>query len=247
MASAHGDLRFDSVLGGRPAGVRTALIVFPVVAVMVALAVLAGVAISRMSGLQAQVRIAQRQAEEANKAVDERDRQLRDARAETAALATPGQGAAVLRATAAASGASGIVLAHPAQHVLAVHVFGLRPPGRDQEYRLIVTDGVGRESLLGALRLDDRGASFLLARGVPEGIASVEVASVPEAASADRGATGSAPGGAAAGPPAEREPVLTGALPRPGEAGVVLAAGPSESRTPRAHDRAARGRRTPAR
>lgn len=249
MASHESDLRFDSVLGGRSTEKRTALIVFPIVVLVVALVIFAGTAISRTSGLQTQLHIAQQQLQEANHVVDERDRQLRDAHGETATLATPGQGAAVLSGTAAAKGASGVVLDHPEQHALAIYAFGLEPPRDGQEYRLVVTDGAGRESLLGGLAPDARGAAFLLARGVPEGIAKVELALVPKAApsKATPSRTGERAQGATAietrvdPAPVERTPVLTGAVPRPGEAGVVLTSSADES-APRAQARTGRKR-----
>jgi hypothetical protein len=235
MSSAPEEIRFDSILSRRSAGTRTALFVFPAIVAIVAIVVFAAVAISRMSGLQTQLQAAQQQAQDANKVVEERDRQIRDAQSETAVLASVGQGAGVLAATSKESTASGVVLDHPAQHALAVYAFNLLPPPEGQEYRLIVTDGMGAESLLGALRPDDRGGSFLMARDVPEGLAKVEIALVPTSATKPapdqvKGSSGGPGSGAAEAKvataqkaPAERKPVLTGALPRPGEAGVVIA------------------------
>ncbi len=268
MSSVRDEVRFDSVLGRRTAERRTALFVFPLIVVLVAIVGFAAVAISRMSGLQTQIDAAQQQVQEANKVVDQRDRELRDARAETAVLATAGQGAGVLAATSKDSTASGVVLDHPAEHALAVYAFNLMPAPEGQEYRLIVTDGTGQESLLGALRPDDRGASFLMARDVPEGIDKVEVALVPVSATkgnadqakgnADKSKAGGSAGNTATAsngtnaeskekgataqkaPPAERKPILTGGLPKPGEAGVVLATADQGKNLPRKPDRVGR-------
>jgi hypothetical protein len=233
MANTEPDLRFESVLSNRSSEKRTALFVFPAVLVFALIVGLAVISISRMSGLSTQVAIAQKQVEEANKVVEERDKQLRDAHAETAVLASAGQGASVLAPIDGGSTASGVALDHPAQHALGVYAFNLTPAPEGQDYRLIATDGAGQESLLGALVPDDRGAAFLLARDVPEGIAKLEVALVPKSASPAPNAAAvktDKEGGASVAqqvkPPAERKPVLTGTLPRPGEAGVVAAAAP---------------------
>jgi hypothetical protein len=237
---AERDLQFENVLSGGRAEKRTALIVFPVVVVLAVIVGFAAVAVSRMSSLSTEVQVAKKQADEANKAVEDRDRQVREARADVAVLASPGQGAAVLAATASDSGASGVALVHPEQHALNVYAFNLSPPPEGQEYRLIVTDGEGRETMLAALAPDDRGGAYLLARDVPEGPSKVEVALVPKGvgAAAKPGVQG---GAAQPGKAPERQPVLAGQLPRPGEAGVVAAAKPeaqkAQARTP------ARGRR----
>lgn len=251
MSPIGDDLRFDSVLSRRSTEKRAIFFVVPGVIALFALVAFAAAAISRQSGLETRLRTAQQQVQEANKVVEERDRQLREAHAETAVLASAGQGAGVLNAVSKESPASGVVLDHPAQHALAVYAFNLAPAPAGQEYRLIVTDGTGQESLLGTLRPDDRGGSFLMDRDVPEGIAKVEVALVPKAAPgggapAAKGGAGDAPrepqraGGQA---PTQRQPILIGALPRPGEAGVVLAASAGEGE-PQAKGKATRaGRR----
>ncbi len=214
-------LAFEKVLSGRSAEKRTALIVFPVVVALAIVIGLAGISISRMSGLASQVQIAQRQVGEANKAVEERDRQLRDVKGDLAVLSTPGQGASVLHA-ATENGASGIARIHPERHAIALYVYNLNPPAEGQEYRLIVSDAEGHEALLGTLSPDDRGAAALIARDVPEGASRLEVALVPQGG-APR--TAAKPGGQAPGvegeTPVQRQPVLLGMLPKPGEAGVV--------------------------
>ena len=202
-------LAFEKVLSGRSAEKRTALIVFPVVVALALIIGLAAISISRMSGLSSQVQVAQQQVAEANKAVEERDRQLREAKADAAVLSTPGQGASVLRA-ATDNGASGIARVHPERHAIALYAYDLKPPAEGQEYRLIVSDGAGHEGLLGTLTPDDRGAASLLARDVPEGASRLEVALLPKGGTAGAGEA-----------PAQRQPVLIGMLPKPGESGVV--------------------------
>jgi len=216
-------LAFEKVLSGRSADKRTALIVFPVVVAIAIVIGLAGISISRMSGLSSQVQIAQQQLTEANKVVEERDQQLREVKADVAVLSTPGQGASVLQ-PATGSGASGLARIHPERHAIALYAYNLNPPAEGQEYRLIVADAEGHEAMLGTLSPDDRGAASLLARDVPEGASRVEVALVPK-------------GDATAEAAARRQPVLRGMLPKPGEAGVV-AEGPeapgqkAQARTP---------------
>jgi len=205
-------LAFEKVLSGRSAEKRTALIVFPVVVALALIIGLAAVSISRMSGLSSQVQVAQQQVAEANKAIEERDRQLREAKADAAVLSTPGQGASVLRA-ATDNGASGIARVHPERHAIALYAYNLAAPAEGQEYRLIVSDGENHEALLGTLSPDDRGAASILARDVPEGVTRLEVALLPKGSTAGSGEAG-----------AKRQPVLIGMLPKPGEAGVVTSA-----------------------
>jgi hypothetical protein len=230
---ADRDLAFENILSGGRAEKRAALIVFPIVVVLALLIGFAAVSISRTSALVTEVQNAKNQLADANKVVEERDAQLREARADVAVLSTPGQGAAILTAVKG-NGASGVARVHPERHSLAVYAYNLPPAPDGQEYRLIVSDPDRRATMLGALMPDDRGAAALLARDVPEGVTSVEVALVPKGAQAGKGATAAAGSGdrAAAAPrptPAERQPMMVGALPRPGEAGVVMeppAAGP---------------------
>lgn len=232
---ADPDLAFENVISGRSAEKRTALIVFPIVVVLALLIVAAAVSISRSSALTTEVQTAKGQLAEANKLVEERDAQLRDARADVAVLSTAGQGAAILTAVKG-SGASGLAQVHPERHSLAVFSYNLAPAPDGQEYRAIVTDAQGRATMLGALAPDDRGAAALLARDVPEGSSQLEVALVPK--TAER--AGAAKHEGAAMPqaaPGQRQAVLAGALPRPGEAGVVMpstqtAGSRAQARTP---------------
>lgn len=220
------DLAFENVLSGRSAERRTALIVFPAVVVLALLIGFAAVSISRTSALTSELQRARAQVAEATKAVDERDAQLREARADIAVLSTPGQGAALL-AGVKDGGASGVARTHPERHSLAVYAYNLMPPPEGQTYQVVVGDAAGRATMLGALSPDERGAASLLARGVPEGATQVEVALVKGAApDGPKGAASARPGDAAAPQPApaDRQPVLAGTLPRPGEAGVVAAA-----------------------
>ncbi len=80
------DLSFEGVLAGRSAEKRTALIIFPVVVVVAIAIVFGAVALSRMSSLTTQVKLANQQVEEASKAVEERDQKLREAHADNAIL-----------------------------------------------------------------------------------------------------------------------------------------------------------------
>jgi hypothetical protein len=219
------DLAFENVLSGGRAEKRTALIVFPIVVVLALLIGFAAVSISRSSALTSEVQNAKNQLAEANKAVEERDAQLRDARADVAVLSTPGQGAAILTGVKG-NGASGVARIHPERHALAVYAYNLAAAPDGQEYRVIVSDPERRATVLGALTPDERGAAALLARDVPEGASEVEVALVAKDAAA-KGAGGAVGQGdraaTARSAPAQRQAIMVGALPRPGEAGVVTA------------------------
>ncbi|GEJ59034.1 hypothetical protein [Anaeromyxobacter diazotrophicus] len=245
---ADRDLAFENVLSGGRAEKRTALIVFPAVVILALLIGFAAVSISRTSALTTEVQNAKNQLAEANKVVEERDAQLRDARADIAVLSTPGQGAAVLAAVKKENGASGVARIHPERHALAVYAYNLAAAPEGQEYRVIVSDPERRETLLGALTPDDRGAAALLVRDVPEGASAVEVALVPKAAAGQGQGQGPGAKGGAGGPtagaaapaaaPAQRQPILAGTLPKPGEAGVVAA---SAEAGPRVQARSAGG------
>jgi type II secretory pathway pseudopilin PulG len=229
-----GGLAFDSVLSSRTTDKRIALIVFPVVLVLAAIVAFAAVAISRMSGLQDQVKIAQRQADEAQKAADEKDRQLMAAKGDASTLSSAGQGAAVLAPTQAGSGANGVAVYHPESKALNLFVYNLQPAPEGQDYRLVVTDAQGQEQLVQTpVTPDDRGAAHLLARDLPEGLARLEVALVPKQGGGAAAAQGTGSGGAQqAGEgqqkPAERDTVMVGQLPKPGEAGVVMPKPPEQ-------------------
>jgi hypothetical protein len=242
------ELEFGRVLSDTSSEKRTFLIIIPVVVAIAIVIGFAVVAISRMSSLSTQVSLAKQQAEEAQKATDEKDRQLRDARAETALLGSAGQGAAVLAAASKDSGASGIALAHPEQHAVNVYAFNLPPAPDGQEYRLIVSDMEGHEKLAGALNPDDRGGAFLLARDLPEGVTKVELALLAKGAGAQAGEAkqgGAQPAAGQQQTPAQRQTVLSGSLPKPGEAGVVMASAPQDQQQQgaKAQGRAGGGKR----
>src|SRR5215212_5312697 len=166
---ADRDLQFGRVLESGTSEKRTLLIVLPAVLILAILVGFAVVAISRMSGLTTEVRIAQKQAEDAQKAVEERDQKLREARAEVGVLGSAGQGAAVLAAAAPESGVSGLALVHPEQNALNLYAYNLPPPPDGQEYRVIVRDAAGGEKDVAAVAPNDRGEGFVIARDVPEG------------------------------------------------------------------------------
>jgi type II secretory pathway pseudopilin PulG len=227
MTDVDRDLQFGRVLESGSSHKRGLLLILPVVVVFAIIVGFAVVAISRMSGLSTEVKVAQQQAQEAQKAADERDQKLREARAETAILGSAGQGASVLAAAAQDSGASGVAIVHPETNSLSVYAYNLMPPPDGKEYRIISRNGQGNEKDVAALTPDDRGGAFVLARDVPEGASHVEIALVPKGGAAPQGQGANAQPGAAQ-QQATRQTVLAGDLPRPGEAGVVAAPQPDE-------------------
>jgi hypothetical protein len=241
------DLQFGRVLESGSSEKRTMLIVLPVVLTLAIIIGFAVVAISRMSGLSTEVQVAQKQAEEAQKAVEDRDQKLREARAEVGILGSAGQGAAVLAADSPGSGVSGLALVHPEQNAVNLYAYNLPPAPDGQEYRVIVRDAAGGEKDVAAVSPNERGEGFVIARDVPEGASHVELALVPKGAPPpQQGQSAQAPGAAPAAAPAAaasatRKPVLAGDLPKPGEAGVVMAAAASKDKD--AEPRQAQGRR----
>jgi hypothetical protein len=200
--------QFGRLLERRTFEKRVWLFVVPGVLVAGALVVAALISVSRVSGLEDQLRVARQQVVDAQRAVEDRDKLLQKARADEDVLRTAGQGAAVLAASAPDGTASGVAVYHPERHALQVHAYGLRAPPEGQEYRVDAVKQGGERTSVGVLNPDERGAAFVLARDVPEGATQVAVRLAPAGTV-----------------------LLTGALPRPGEAGVV-AAPPVQARTP---------------
>jgi hypothetical protein len=235
---ADRDLQFGRVLESGSSSKRSLLIVLPFVLVLVLILVAGAVAISRMSSLSSQVQIAQQQAQDAQKAADEHDQKLPDARAEAGILGSAGQGAAVLAAAVPDSGESGIAILHPETNAINLYAYNLAPPPEGQAYRVIAKDASGQEKELASLAPDDRGAAFVLARNVPEGVSHVEVALVPKTPGAGEApaARGEQPHGEAGAAGATRKTVLAGDLPKAGEAGVIAQA-PKQQAKPTAQGR----------
>jgi hypothetical protein len=233
------DLQFGRVLETRSSEKRALLIVLPVVVVFALVVGFAVVAISRMSGLSTEAQLAQQQAEEAQKATDERDQKLREARAEAAILGSPGQGAAVLAAAVRDSGASGVAILHPETNAMNLYAYNLSPPPEGMDYRVIARAASGQEKDVAALSVDDRGGAFVLARDIPEGATHVEVALVPK-----KSEPGAQPNDQGAAMRPVRQTVLAGEFPLPGEAGVVAAASAQQGKASgRAAAQGRRGRR----
>ncbi len=214
MANTQPSINFGRVLKEGSAGVsetRTWLYVLPALAVVVFLVVFSFSAISRASGLASQVKRAGGALEEARKAVDERDKLLTAARADELVTKTPGQAAVVMTAGPAGGNASGVVLVHPDQHALAIHLFGLPPASQGQQYRVYASTKGGEPKQVASFdTVDQAGRAFAIARNVPDGPLQLTVAMAP--------ATGDQP---AASPPTA---VLSASLPGVNEASGVLMA-----------------------
>src|SRR4051794_38192753 len=148
MSIASDSPQFGSVLAKSGPEKRVWWFVIPGILALGALIVTAGVAISRASGLESQVKLAQQQAAEAHKAVDERDKLLQKARVDEELLRSAGRGAAVLGATSPDSPASGVAVYHPASRAVKLYAFGLQAPPAGQEYRVEVLAG-DRHTTLG--------------------------------------------------------------------------------------------------
>jgi hypothetical protein len=200
-------LEFGKVLSSRSSERRVWLLVVPAVLGLAALVGFAGLAMSRTAGLRTRAELAEKQAAEASRTVEERDRLLAKARADEAILRSPGRGAAVL-APAEGGAASGFATWHPEQRALKLFAFGLAPPPEDREYRVEARAGEGEPVAVGTVAPDERGGAFLVARELPEGAREVRVVLAPK-------------DGAGAAAPAV---VLSGSLPRAGESGLDGAA-----------------------
>jgi hypothetical protein len=249
--SDSSNLEFGRVLDGKTSDRKVWFLIVPAVAGLAALIVFAGLAISNSSGLESKVRLAEQQAQEAQKAVEQRDDLLKKARADEAVLRSPGQGAAVMAAAIPGSPASGVALVHPDQTAMKLYAFGLEHPQAGQEYRVEAIGPEKQRTVVGRIVPDDRGTAFLLAKNVPKGATGVEVV----LAAVQGGGEGGAAKGAenapaadtAAGGATEGEAsgtlVMAGLFPKQGTVGVVAApdlsdraqgrAPPASSRRPR--------------
>ncbi|HET7753420.1 MAG TPA: hypothetical protein VFK85_05880 [Anaeromyxobacteraceae bacterium] len=247
MKDNDSSLEFGRVLDGKTSDRKVWFLIIPVVVGLGALLVFAGLAMSKSGGLESKVKLAEQQAEEARKAVDERDALLKKARADEGVLRSAGQGAAVMAAAQPDSPASGVALVHPEHKAVKLFVFGLEHPQPGQEYRAIALGPDKQQTKLGSIVPDDRGTAFLLAKNLPEGATGVEVvlAKVEEgnAANADAkqgdaaGASGDAQGSQADSDSSTL--VLAGVFPKPGTAGVVAPPDPQQlqARNPRSQTR----------
>jgi hypothetical protein len=257
MAEIDRDLQFGRVLESGSKSWRSLLIVLPVVVVVVLIVGFGAVAISRMSALSSEIQVAKKQAEESQKAADEHDQKLREARAEAGILGSAGQGAAVLVAASPDSGASGVAIFHPETNAMNIYAYNLSPAPEGKDYRVIVRDASGVEKDAAGVKPDDRGSAFVLARDLPEGTTHVELALVPTAGQqakpqGDHGQQGQQaqnPGQqASAQQMVNRQIVIAGDLPKPGEAGVIAAAKSDEgqqgkAKAPQTQAQGRRGKR----
>jgi hypothetical protein len=242
--SKSSDLEFGRVLESKGSDRKVWFIIIPAVLGLCAVLVLAGLAIAKAGELESKVALAEQQAEESQKAIEERDNLLKKARADEGVLRSPGQGAAVMAAASAESPASGVAVVYPDQSAVKVYAFGLAQPETGREYRVVaIGKDASARTTLGKIVPDSRGTAFLLARNVPEGATGVEVvlAEVQADGAAPEGDAAAAKGEEpAADTGGEAQPgtlVMAGLFPKPGTIGVVAAPDASQ----RAQARAPRG------
>jgi hypothetical protein len=239
-------LEFGRVLEGKGSDRKVWVLIIPVVAGLAALLVFAGLAIAKADGLESRVKVAEQQAQEAQKAIEQRDELLKKARADEGLLRSPGQGVSVMAAARPGSSATGAAVVHPEQSAVKLFLFGLEGPEAGQEYRVEAVGAGGERAALGRVAPDSRGTAFLLAKNLPEGATRVEVVlakagaeSKEDAAGADAAAEPDAQSPAAPVDP-DSTLVLAGDFPKPGTAGVVAApdlSQESQARTPSARSR----------
>jgi len=234
------NLEFGRVLDAKTSDRKVWFLIIPVVLGLAALIVFAGLAISKSGGLESQVRLAEQQVQEAQKAVEERDALVKKARADEALLRSPGQGVSVMAAAQPNSPATGVAVVHPDEAAVKLFVFGLSRPEPGQEYR-VVARAENERTTLARIAPDDRGTAFVLAKNLPEGASRIEVVLAPVTAQPGDAPAGEDPQrGAKAG--ADGTLILAGTFPEPGTAGVVAA--PDLSQQAQARTPAARSRRS---
>ncbi|BDG10532.1 hypothetical protein [Anaeromyxobacter paludicola] len=204
---AQESLQFGRVTERAGTDRKVWLFVLPAMAALVLLLVFAGLAISRTSGLETQVRQLTSANQELQKNLDERDQVITKQRADVSVLETPGSGATLLTSPDPKGIASGVALYHPEHHALNAYLFGMTAPPAGQEYRLEAVVGKeGERKPLGKVDPDASGSAFFLSKEVPDGLTGVHVALYPAGQQ---------------GAPAEGKPLLTGVLPGVGQTGVA--------------------------
>jgi hypothetical protein len=134
---------------------------------------------SKSDDLERRARAAEQQVTELQGAVQERDRLLAEARADETIQRSPGASVAVFYGVNARAQESGVVFAHPAEHVARVYLYGLATPPAGQEYVVAARTERGEDKALGAVVPENDGGGFLLAKGVPNGTAAIVLALVP--------------------------------------------------------------------
>ena len=160
---------------------RSNRIWFAIIPAVIALLALVGfgmASLGQADSVRRDLQAANARADEAQKAVGERDRMLIRAREDADLLGSTGQAAAVFTGVAPGATESGLVMAHPAQHAAAVFLWGLAAPA-GRQYQLAARGADGALTALGPVLPSDQGTGFLLARNVPDGASAVVLVATP--------------------------------------------------------------------
>ncbi len=172
------DLQFRALEKRRSSAIAWLLVAVVIAGVLGAV----GWGLTRVSASQDTARAlatAQGHLAEYQKALDERDKLLKAAHDEGDLLRSPGQAIGIFYRAAPDATESGVVVAAPAQHAARFYLYGLVAPATTGEYHAVARAADGTRKLLERILPDDLGDGFLLARDVPDGTATVELALIP--------------------------------------------------------------------
>jgi hypothetical protein len=168
-------IHFGAVLEKEGGDRKVWLIVVPVVVLLIAGIVWGALTVSRAGTYQTEVERAKGQIAELQKSIDERDKLLVQARADEAVMKSAGQATGMFFGVAKDATESGIAIADPGEKAVRVYLYGLVAPPEGQEYVLAARDAQGGKKPLGKVIPTENGNGFLLAKGMPEGTAAIEL------------------------------------------------------------------------
>ncbi len=171
-------ISFGSIVDRDRGSRKIWLVVIPVVLALLAILVFGLVSMGRTDAVKRDLAAARAHADELQKAIDERDRLLVQARENEDVLKSTGQAAAIFFAAAPGATESGIVFAHPQQHAATVYLWGLEPQ-QGRQYQVAARGPNGQLTALGAIIPSDVGTGFLVSRKVPQGASAVVLVTTP--------------------------------------------------------------------
>ncbi|BDG04489.1 hypothetical protein [Anaeromyxobacter oryzae] len=168
-------VNFGSVLDRETSDRKVWLLVIPILALVIGGAVWAFSAVSRADSYRAEAERAATQGKELQKAIDERDKLLVEARADEGILKSAGQATGVFYGVAPEATESGVAIANPGEKAVKVYLYGLVAPPGGQEYVVAARGTSGAPKVLATVVPSEAGTAFVLGKDLPAGTNSIEV------------------------------------------------------------------------
>ncbi|HET8733438.1 MAG TPA: hypothetical protein VFM45_06655, partial [Anaeromyxobacteraceae bacterium] len=135
-------IEFGAVLNKGKGDAKVWLIVVPVVILVAAAVIWGGVTVSRAGTYKTDLVRANDRIAEMQKAIDDRDKLLVQARSDEGLLKSAGLATGMFFAAAKDATESGIAIANPDQHAVRVYLYGLVAPPSGREY-VVAAGGAG--------------------------------------------------------------------------------------------------------